>query len=497
MFGLSTALAVLIIVVVVVIVVLIIVKATWRVAEPNEALVISGGRNGNPKTPEGLDFKIVTGKGTFVLPVIRTVRRLDLSLNEAELEVDCVTQQGIKVVVKGVVIFKVGDTNALIANAARRFLGGTPDQLRRQVYNVFEGHLRSIIGSMTVEQMIRERNTLAENVRAASGEEMAKLGLVVDSLQIKDFKDDGNYITNLAKPHQAAVERDARIAQADNNRQAAEAEAQAAAVIADARSASDIQQSAARAKAEQAVAEAAQAGPLADATARQKVVVQETEIARLEAARQQERLNATLYKDADAAAYQLRTEAAAKRDASIANAEANARQTTLAAEADAARTMITAEAAAHQRKVSAEADAAATTAVGEATAAATRATGGAEADVIKAKGQAEAAAIKARAEALKEGQDAVINQQLAEKMPEIVAAVAAPLGNIGQLTVLNGAEGVSEMFSGVLGTVGSILPMAKTLLTNPGSSAPKPDTSTGANGSPRKLPAPPDTHAGG
>ena len=495
MFGLSGGVFTVIVVIVAIVVVLLVVKSMWKVAEPNEALIISGGRNGNPKTSEGLDFKIVTGKGTFVLPVIRTVRRLDLSLNEAELEVDCVTQQGIKVVVKGVVIFKVGDTNALIANAARRFLGGNPDQLRKQVYNVFEGHLRSIIGSMTVEQMIRERNTLAENVRAASGDEMAKLGLVVDSLQIKDFKDDGNYITNLAKPHQAAVERDARIAQADNNRQAAEAEARAAATVADARSASDIQQSAARANAEQAMAEAAQAGPLADATARQKVVVQETEIARLEAARQQERLNATLYKDADAAAYQLRTEAAAKRDASIANAEAEARKTTLAAEADAARTKITADAVAHQRTVNAQAEASATKAVGEASAAATRATGGAEAEIIKAKGEAEGAAIKARAEALREGQEAVINQQLAEKMPEIVAAIAAPLGHIGQLTVLNGAEGVSEMFTSVLGTVGSILPMARTLLASP---APSSDAPSGvSNGDARKLPGPTDTHVGG
>ena len=150
------------------------------------------------------------------------------------------TTQGIPVIVRGVVIFKIGDTQPFIANAARRFLG-QQDQMTGQVYNVFEGHLRSIIGSLTVEEMIRERDKLASKVREASGTEMEKLGLVVDSLQIKDFEDPTGYITNLAKPHIAEVQKAARIAEATNNREASEREAEAAAQIAAAQSESQDQ----------------------------------------------------------------------------------------------------------------------------------------------------------------------------------------------------------------------------------------------------------------
>ena len=110
-----------------------------------------------------------------MLPGLQTVRSLKLSLYETALDVTCVTTQGIPVIVRGVVIFKIGDTQPFIANAARRFLG-QQDQMKGQVYNVFEGHLRSIIGSLTVEEMIRERDKLASKVREASGTEMEKLG---------------------------------------------------------------------------------------------------------------------------------------------------------------------------------------------------------------------------------------------------------------------------------------------------------------------------------
>ena len=138
----------------------------WRVAEPNQALIVSGRRHRTPGG-EGLGFRIVTGGGSLVLPGVQVVRRLSLDLNESELEVDCVTQQGIPVHVKGVVIFKVGDDHASIANAARRFLD-QQDQMKARVHNVFAGHLRSIVGSLTVEEMIRDRERLTEQTRATS-----------------------------------------------------------------------------------------------------------------------------------------------------------------------------------------------------------------------------------------------------------------------------------------------------------------------------------------
>jgi uncharacterized membrane protein YqiK len=428
-------------------------KAMWKVAEPNEALIISGLTRATLENADGMDFKIVTGKGALVIPGLQTVRPLALTLNETELKVSCVTSQGIQVIVEGVVIYKIGDAPPFIANAARRFLGQQP-KMESQVYNVFEGHLRSIIGSMTVEEIIRERDKLASLVRSASGVEMEKLGLVVDSLQIKDLQDPTGYIQNLAKPHIAQVKMEARIAEATRNREAAEKEAEAAALIADAQSVSAIRQSAAQANAERARANASQAGPLAEATARQQVVVQETEVAKLEADREEQKLQTTIRKPADAKAYAQRTEAEAQKSADISAAEARARRTELEAQANARRVEVEAQANA----TAAAAMAGATKVTGEAEAAATRARGEAAASAVKAKALAEAEGIRARGEALETNQDAVISQQLAENMPAIVSAAAEPFAHVDQLTVLNGGDGLNNMVGGILSQVGGFLP---------------------------------------
>ena len=167
------------------IVAIVIFKSMWRVAEPNEALIISGLRAAAEPTGEsaGLGFRIVTGKGKLVLPGVQAVRRLSLDLREADLAIECVTHQGIPLGIRGVVIYKVGDDYVSIANAARRFLDQQA-QMDQRVHNVFAGHLRAIVGSMTVEDMIRDREQFTARTREASGSEMTKLGLVIDSLQI-------------------------------------------------------------------------------------------------------------------------------------------------------------------------------------------------------------------------------------------------------------------------------------------------------------------------
>ena len=226
-----------IVIAVAVVVVVVIFKSMWRVAEPNEALIISGhqARERKPtRSRESLGFKIITGKGTLVIPGVQTVRRLSLDLRQADLAIDCVTHQGIPLGVKGVLIYKVGDDFASIANSARRFLD-QQDQMDQRVHNVFAGHLRAIVGNMTVEEMIRDREKLTSLTRGSSGTEMEKLGLIVDSLQIQEIDDPTGYITNLGRPHAAAVQRDARIAQAESDRAATEAEQIADALKAEAR----------------------------------------------------------------------------------------------------------------------------------------------------------------------------------------------------------------------------------------------------------------------
>ena len=444
-------------------------KLMWRVAEPNEALVISGLREHS--TPEGagesMGFRIVTGKGTLVLPGIQTVRRLSLDLREAQLAIECVTHQGIPLGIQGVVIFKVGDDYVSIANAARRFLD-QQQQMDARVHNVFAGHLRAIVGNMTVEEMIRDREKLTSLTRESSGSEMEKLGLIVDSLQVQEIHDPTGYIRNLALPHAAAVSREARIAQAHADREATQNEQEADALKAAARRESMIKQAGYQAEVDRANAEAQQAGPLAEASAHQEVVVQETKVAELEAHREEQRLQASIRKPADAKAYQEVTLAKAARDARIAGAEAERQEVELQAEANAQRVRLEAVAEAERVRVDAIAHAESTRLIGEAEAAATTAKGTAEGQAVRAKGMAEAEAIKARADALAENQDAVIGQQLAEQWPAIVEAAAKPFGAVDQMIVLNGAQGLSEALAQALSSGVAGLQLARNLLAGAG-----------------------------
>jgi len=441
------------IVVVGIVVLVAIFRSMWRVAEPNEALIISGlHHRAADDVGESLGFKIITGRGTLVIPGVQVVRKLSLDLRESELEIACVTKQGIPVHIKGVVIYKVGDDLSSIANAARRFLD-QQDRMDTRIQNVFAGHLRAIVGSLTIEELIRERDRLTEATRGASGTEMEKLGLIVDSLQIQEIDDPTGYIENLSKPHAAAVMRDARIAQAQADQEATQREAEAAALKAQSQRDSKIKVAGYQAEVDQASAQAKMAGPLAEAIARQKVVVEETKITELDAHKKEQELLVTVRRPADAQAYEKTTLASAQRDADIAAAEARAKQIELQAQADATRV-----------KLAADADAQRTTRLGEAEASAIRARGNAEGEAINAKGLAEAAAIKARADALAENQEAVISQQLAENWPQIVEAASKASNGIDQLIVMNGAEGISEILGKALTQGAAGLQLARNLL---------------------------------
>jgi uncharacterized membrane protein YqiK len=287
---------------------------------------------------------------------------------------------------------------------------------------------------------------------------MEKLGLIVDSLQIHEIEDPTGYIKNLAMPHAAAVQRDARIAQAEANRLATEAEQQAAARMAEATRDSEILQAGYQAERDNASAKAKQAGPLAEAAALQEVVVQETRVAELAAARREQQLQADVRKPADAKAYEKRTLAEAERDARISAAQAKAKETELAAAAEARATQLT----------------------GEAEAAARQARGIAAAEATRAKGLAEAEGIKARAAALAENQEAVIAQQLAEQWPEIVQAGASAFGNVDNMVLLNGADGMADMFAKALTMGGTGLGLARQLLSSMNQNG----APTGVNGVP-------------
>jgi uncharacterized membrane protein YqiK len=458
------------------VVAIILFRAFWRVAEPNEALIISGlGAHGKHSNPvDGMNFSIVTGGGKLVFPMFQVVRKLSLDLREADLAMDCVTHQGIPLGLRGVVIYKVGDDPSSIANAARRFLDQQAD-MNQRVHNVFSGHLRAIVGNMTVEEMIRDREKLTELTRQSSGLEMEKLGLIVDSLQIQEIDDPTGYIQNLGRPHAAAVESQARIAQAEADEAATKREQEAEARKANARRDSQVQQASYSAEINEAAAKARQAGPKSEAQSIQEVVVEQTRVAELEAQREEQRLQATVRKPADAKAYENVTLARGERDARIAAAEAERQEVQLNAEAQAHRVKVEAAATAEEVRVKAGAEAEkvqveahakaeATRQIGQAEADATQAKGNAEGQAVRAKGMAEAEAIKARADALAENQDAVIGQQLAENWPDIVEAAAKPFGDIDQMIVLNGAQGLSDTLAQALSQGVAGLQMARNLL---------------------------------
>ena len=444
--------------IVIIVLITIVVKMFWHVPKADEALLISGtGGTGPSGSAESVRFKIVTGKGAIVIPGLQSFSKLSLSTKTVEFTEPCVTSQSIPVTVECVVSFKVGDDYVSIANAGRRFLN-QQDRMSSLVEQIFRGHVRSIVGGLTVEELIGDRNALAAAVRSTSGEEMSKVGLVIDSLQIMEITSKTDYIVNLAKPHSAEVEKAARIAQANSNSAASQREAETKAIIAEANRDSEIKVAGFTAETERAKAEADQARPLAEATARQAVIRQQTAAAELDASRVEQELQATVRRPADAAAYAAAKTAEGQRDATILAAEAHARQTELGAEAEANRTKVTADAEAHKRTVEATAEAAATTAIGTAEAGRTAAIGAAEGEAIKAKALAEAEGINARALALGTNQEAVISQQLADRMPELIRAAAEPFGHIDSLTVLDGADGMNGMIPKIIAMVGTLLP---------------------------------------
>jgi flotillin len=264
-------------------------------------MLISGGKN-RGDTP----FGVVTGHGAFVIPFFRKVRFLSLAMSEAEVEERCVTRQGITLNVRAVIAFKVGNDAESIVNAGQRFLS---DQSQMSVLTgrIFAGHLRSIIGSLTVEEIVTQRQKLATEVLDGSKEEMAKIGLTVDALQIQSI-DDGNlgYINAMSMPHTAAIQQAAKIAQSAASQAAAEAEQASQRKQAEYARQTAVVQAQYKAEIDQAQAAASQAGPLAQAQAQREVLAMQTELAQRNAELRQQQLVAEVIKPAEAEAERVR-----------------------------------------------------------------------------------------------------------------------------------------------------------------------------------------------
>ncbi len=340
----------------------------YRVPAPDEAMLVSGGRHGLKDAP----FRVVTGHGTFVMPLFRKVRYLTLAMQESEVSETCVTKQGISLNVRAVIAFKVGNDPESIVNAGQRFLSDQ-DQMSVLTGRIFAGHLRSIIGSMTVEEIVTERQKLATEVLDGSKEEMANLGLSVDSLQIQSIDDMGaGYIAAMAAPNNAAIQRQAKIAQAQADQAAAEAQQASIRKQAEFARQTAVVQAQYKAEIDKAQAEAAQAGPLAQAEAQRAVIAAQAELAQHQAELRQQQLVSEVIKPAQAEAEKVK----------------------ILAVADAERTRIAAEAAASNNRVA-------------------------------------------------------LDQLLIAQLPQIVKEAAAGLAG-ANVSILNGADGLSEIAAGLV-----------------------------------------------
>jgi flotillin len=415
----------------IIIIALLFAYATSRVkvAGANEALVRTGGVfRGAPS-----QLKVVRAGRVIVLPLLHKLGRVNLSARQINVALsDAVTKQGIKVAVQGVATVKIGSDDESIRNAAERFLG-EETLLDSIVKNVLEGSLRSIVGTLTVEELNYDRQKFQQEVQGAAKADLATSGLSIDNFTIQAIRDEVGYMDLIGQQETARRERDARMAKATADQEAAVREAEAMQIKLNAQRDVSLRQAEVEALTASAEAKAAQAGPLAQAEAQQEVVRRQTELAQLEADRKQKELIASTIRPAEAEAEAQIRRAEGDKGARIAQAQAEAERVKLAGQAEASVQIVKGEAQARVTEVNAEAIAKQTTLEGNA-----------EAGITFTKGEAEAKALALRADAYRQFNEAAIISTVLSMLPDIVRAAAEPLGHIQSLTVLS-SEGASDV----------------------------------------------------
>ena len=399
-------------------------------------LVAGSTRNG--------EIKIIRPGGRdFVLPIIQSIQYLPFTQNTIGFQVTAEDENKINVNVSAVAAVKVGDSDEQVRAAAKRFLGkpNTDQAIADSARNALIGSLRSIVGHMTITDLISDRDALQQNVFDDAKSVMANMGLEIDVLQISEITDAGGYIESLGVPEQQRVEKDARIARAHAEREAKDAEVTSRQQIAERERDLSLRQAQLKAETDRAQAEADSSGPLARAAKEREIAIIEQEAAQAKAALTERELDSTVRKPADAARYQREQEAEAAKVESIRRAEAEAERTRLDAQAQAQATVARAEAEARATAARAKAEAEAIAARGQA-----------EAAAIQAAGEAEAKAMSDKADALAKYGEAATQQMVLDKAPEIARALAEPLGSIKDMSIIS-TDGASALPKAVAGNV--------------------------------------------
>lgn len=434
-----------------VLIVLVVVYASrYKKVGPNQVLVISGRRRTvtDPITGEKTErtYRIVKGGGSFIVPVLERVDELLMEIMTIDVVTPKVyTLQGVPVTVDGVAQIKIRGDDTSIFTAAEQFLSKSTDEIRNVALQTLEGHLRAILGTMTVEEIYKDRDRFAQNVQEVSAGDLANMGLAIVSFTIKDIRDDEGYLDALGQARTAEVKRDAAIGQAlaarDATVKSAEARQegetakyQAETKIAEAEKNYAVQKAAYDTEVNRRKAEAELAYLLQQNITNQEVRAEEIqievidkqkriEVQEQEVKRRERELEATVRKPAEAEQFRIET---------LANAKRTQLETEAAGQASAVRS------------------------VGEAEADASRAKGLAEAEVIQAQGTSEAEAMMRKADAWQNYNQAAIVQQLVDSLPEVASAISAPLAKTEKIVIVGGGDGGAGA-SKVTGDVTSIM----------------------------------------
>jgi flotillin len=440
--------------------------ARYKTVSPDEAMIVTGSFLGskNVLTDEsGRKIKIVRGGGAFILPVFQQAEFVSLLSHKLDISTpEVYTEQGVPVLADGVAIIKIGGSVDDVATAAEQFMGKPTDDLKGEAQEVLEGHLRAILGSMTVEEVYRNRDRFAQEVQGVAAKDLKKMGLQIVSFTIKDVRDQHGYLEALGKPRIAAVKRDADIAEAEAIRDSrikkaqADEEGQRAELlrdtnIAEAEKDKELKVASFKRDQDSAKAEADQAYHIQEARSKQTAVEEqmkveivrkerEIDLEEKEILRREKQYDAEVKKKADADRYSV--EQAAEADKAKRMREADAQQYRIEAEA---------KANAEQKRLD-----------GLAIADAERAKGTADAEVIRLKGTAEAEAKEKLAEAFAKYGDAAVLDIIVKMLPELAEKVAAPIQSIDKLTVVDsgngdGATRVSNYVTSLMATAPEML----------------------------------------
>lgn len=461
--------------VVLVILIVLLILSRIKVAGPNQAFLVTGRRGRATTGADGqvsTDLsgqKVVMGASVFVLPIVQKLHSVDLSSRRIPVAIrGGVSKQGVKCDLEGVAIVKVGGNESSIRAAAQRFLN---QQQGIDIFTseVLAGALRSIVGRLTIEEIIRDRAAFASAVAEEAEASLTGQGLVLDTFQLQDIQAEGTYLEDLGRPEAARVIKEASIAEA-RARQAAEQERLLAdEAIAVANRQLSLKQAEISAEIDAAKAEAAAAGPLAQAAQDQRILTEQEKVAERNAALKERQLDTEVRKPADADRYRTEQQAEADKNAAIAKADADRQAAIAAAQAAAERDRLTGEGERARRTALAEAEAIEGAKRGEAEklrrqaiAEAVEKEGAADAFAIGARGQAEAEAMQKRADAFAQYNEAAVLDLLVKVLPDLVGKASEPLSAVDKLTIIS-TDGTSKLTKQVADNVGQGIQIASDL----------------------------------